>query len=52
MKGKFPINVVKGTPPGRAGQPDDIGQVAVFLVSDESCWINKQAILAAGGLTI
>jgi 3-oxoacyl-[acyl-carrier protein] reductase len=52
MKGEFYNNAVKGTPLGRAGQPDDIGKVAVFLASDESYWINGQVILAAGGLTI
>jgi 3-oxoacyl-[acyl-carrier protein] reductase len=36
MKGEKYDNAVKGTPLGRAGQPDDIGKVAVFLASDES----------------
>jgi 3-oxoacyl-[acyl-carrier protein] reductase len=52
MKGEYYDKAVKGTPLGRAGQPDDIGKVAVFLASDESYWINGQVILATGGLTI
>jgi NAD(P)-dependent dehydrogenase (short-subunit alcohol dehydrogenase family) len=35
---------------GRAGQPDDIGTVAAFLVSDEAKWINGQRIEVSGGI--
>ena len=52
MKGERYDAAVKGTPLGRAGQPDDIGKVAVFLASDESYWITGQLIQAAGGVTI
>ncbi len=52
MKGEFYDNAVKGTPLGRAGQPDDIAKVAVFLASDESYWITGQLIQAAGGVTL
>jgi 3-oxoacyl-[acyl-carrier protein] reductase len=52
MKGQMYDKAVKQTPLGRAGQPSDIGKVAVFLASDESYWINGQVIVAAGGLTI
>jgi 3-oxoacyl-[acyl-carrier protein] reductase len=52
MKGEMYDNAVKGTPLRRAGQPDDIGKVAVFLASDESCWITGQLIQAAGGVTL
>jgi 3-oxoacyl-[acyl-carrier protein] reductase len=52
MKGEMYDNAVKGTPLGRAGQPADIGKVAVFLASDESYWITGQLIQAAGGVTI
>jgi 3-oxoacyl-[acyl-carrier protein] reductase len=52
MKGEMYDKAVKGTPLGRAGQPDDIGKVAVFLASDESYWITGQLIQAAGGVTI
>lgn len=52
MKGEMYDKAVKGTPLGRAGLPDDIGKVAVFLASDESYWITGQLIQAAGGITI
>lgn len=52
MKGEMYDRAVKGTPLGRAGQPDDIGKVAVFLASDESYWITGQLIQAAGGVTL
>ncbi len=52
MKGERYEAAIKGTPLGRAGEPDDIGKVAVFLASDESYWITGQLIQAAGGVTI
>ena len=52
MKGEMFEKAVKGTPLGRAGQPDDIGRAAVFLASDESYWITGQLIQAAGGVTL
>ena len=52
MKGERYENAIKGTPLGRAGQPDDIGKVVVFLASDESYWITGQLIQAAGGMTL
>ena len=38
------------TPLGRIGQPADIGKVVAFFASDDSSWINGEAILLAGGL--
>ncbi len=35
---------------GRVGQPDDIGRVVAFLVSDASRWVNAQRIEASGGM--
>jgi NAD(P)-dependent dehydrogenase (short-subunit alcohol dehydrogenase family) len=35
---------------GRTGQPDDIGSVAAFLVSDAAKWINGQRIEVSGGI--
>jgi 3-oxoacyl-[acyl-carrier protein] reductase len=52
MQGERYEAAVKGTPLGRAGQPDDIGKIAVFLASDESYWITGQLIQAAGGVTL
>jgi 3-oxoacyl-[acyl-carrier protein] reductase len=37
------------TPVGRIGQPKDIADIAVFLASDESGWVNGQTLQAAGG---
>ncbi|MCC6791596.1 MAG: SDR family oxidoreductase, partial [Thermomicrobiales bacterium] len=34
---------------GRVGEPDDIGKVIVFLLSDEGAWITAQTIEASGG---
>lgn len=34
----------------RTGQPDDIGTVAAFLVSDKAKWINGQRIEVSGGI--
>jgi 3-oxoacyl-[acyl-carrier protein] reductase len=45
----FQKEVVTRTPLGRIGQPQDIATVAAFLASDESGWLNGQAIQAAGG---
>lgn len=38
-------------PLGRFGQPEDIGQAAVFLASDESSWITGTAFPVDGGYT-
>lgn len=40
---------VDQTPLGGVGDPDDIAQVARFLLSDESRWITGQAIAVDGG---
>jgi 3-oxoacyl-[acyl-carrier protein] reductase len=40
------------TPLGRIGQPQDIATAAAFLASDESGWINGEAIFASGGFTL
>jgi len=37
------------TPLGRIGQPDDIARAAVFFASDDSGWVNGQAVVASGG---
>lgn len=43
-------HIVSQTPLGRAGQPADIADVAVFLASDDSRWITGEYIRAGGGL--
>ncbi|RDJ22031.1 SDR family NAD(P)-dependent oxidoreductase [Bosea caraganae] len=40
------------TPLGRAGNPSDVGDVAVWLSSDEARFITGQSILVDGGYTI
>lgn len=49
---EFEAQAIKSTPLGRAGEPQDIGRVAVFLASDDSFWITGQLIYATGGLTM
>ena len=38
------------TPLGRIGQPNDIASIAVFLASDDSCWLTGEKLLASGGM--
>lgn len=45
----FEKSAVVRTPLGRIGQPQDIATAAALLASDDSGWINGQAIHAAGG---
>jgi 3-oxoacyl-[acyl-carrier protein] reductase len=45
-------NAIARTPLGRIGQPKDIATAAAFLASDDSAWINGQAIHAAGGFRL
>jgi len=40
------------TPFGRIGQPQDIATAVALLASDDSHWINGQAIYASGGFTL
>lgn len=46
----FEAEIVKTTPLGRIGQPDDIAEVAVFLASDDSRWLTGELLLASGGV--
>ncbi len=41
--------VVKGTPLGRVGQPDDIALPTVFLATDDARWITGETIFVSGG---
>jgi len=46
----FEKGMIAGTPLGRIGQPDDIGSVVAFLVSDDAKWITGSLLQVAGGL--
>lgn len=45
----FEKQVIATTPLGRVGQPDDTADVAVFLASEESRWVNGAILEVAGG---
>lgn len=46
----FQTEIVKTTPLGRIGQPDDIADVAVFLASEESRWLTGEILVTSGGV--
>lgn len=52
LEGPFREMVIKHTPLGRIGRPEDIGPIAAFLASDDARWITGQRILAGGGTTM
>lgn len=43
-------HLVKLTPLGRLGTPEDIAKVVAFLASDDSRWLTGEVIFASGGL--
>jgi 3-oxoacyl-[acyl-carrier protein] reductase len=49
---EFHDMLLRTTPLGRIGQPDDIGPVAVFLASADSQWVTGQIVNVAGGQTM
>jgi 3-oxoacyl-[acyl-carrier protein] reductase len=46
----FEAGIIAQTPLGRAGRPDDIADVAVFLASDDARWLTGERLFASGGL--
>jgi 3-oxoacyl-[acyl-carrier protein] reductase len=46
----FEKGLTAQTPLGRIGQPDDIGDIAVFLASEDSRWLTGERLVASGGL--
>jgi 3-oxoacyl-[acyl-carrier protein] reductase len=50
--GDFQKAIEARTPSGRIGQPKDIATAAALLASEDSAWINGQAIHAAGGFRL
>ena len=50
LNSEFKELIVAQTPLGRAGRPDDIAALAVFLASDDARWLTGEKLLATGGL--
>jgi len=48
----FKAEVVRRTPAGRIGKPEDLASVVAFLASDEAHWIVGQTVIADGGLSL
>lgn len=42
--------VLRQTPLGRFGTPEDIADVVAFLASDDARWVTKEVLGATGGL--
>jgi 3-oxoacyl-[acyl-carrier protein] reductase len=47
--GDLEAGIVAQTPLGRSGRPDDIGDVAAFLASEDARWLTGERITASGG---
>lgn len=43
-------DMIARTALGRAGQPDDVADIAVFLASDQARWMTGEILLATGGM--
>lgn len=50
MTDEFIATVVKRTPLGRVGQPEDIALVVAYLASENARWVTGKLIAATGGL--
>ena len=48
----FKKEVLKRTPAGRIGRPEDLARVVAFLASPEADWIFGQTVTADGGLSL
>ena len=44
--------MAKGQPIQRAGHPEDIAGMALYLASDDARWVTGQAMIVDGGLTV
>jgi 3-oxoacyl-[acyl-carrier protein] reductase len=49
---KIAQSIATDTALGRLGEPIDIAQIALFLVSDEAKWITGERIVASGGFMV
>ena len=47
--GELEAGIVAQTPLGRSGRPEDIGDVAAFLASEDARWLTGERITASGG---
>ncbi len=45
----FEADIARGTPLGRAGRPEDIADVIVFLASEQGRWLTGQLLYVGGG---
>ena len=48
----FKNDVLRRTPAGRIGKPEDLASVVAFLASEEASWIYGQTLVADGGLSL
>jgi len=48
---KFYDQIIDGIPSGRFGEPEEIANLVLFLISDESVYINGSVITIDGGYT-
>ena len=49
---KFKEELLRRTPAGRIGKPQDLAKVVAFLASEEASWIYGQTVIADGGLSL
>ena len=43
--------IVRRTPAGRLGEPDDIARATQFLADERNDWLTGQVLVIDGGLT-
>jgi len=48
----FKKEVVRRTPAGRIGRPEDLAKIVLLLASEEAGWVYGQAVVADGGLSL
>jgi 3-oxoacyl-[acyl-carrier protein] reductase len=44
--------ILSGIPSGRYGTPEEVAQVATFLVSDQASWVTGQTLVVDGGQSL
>lgn len=48
----FKKEVLRRTPAGRIGKPEDLAKAVAFLASEEAGWVYGQTLIADGGLSL